>query len=355
MVLPRPDNDSGSLDAVLLLRSLTSLEHNVTFAFLFESPGDHEYIEKLFIEVPRLTIVKGSIHHFKAWLTNEIHGFDFLIASRVEVALQIWPIIQETHYEGKHIFNTVDLGHLRLERQAKIQGDIELLKKAESLKRAEIELIRRFDNTLVISGFEKEYLRQFGLDESVIYLPMVRDFPSVVPGFDERRGFCFVGFFGHPPNLDGLQWFFNAVWLHILRVIPNATLNIYGSSMPEYLRIMNVPRANFNGFAPDLSRVLCEPRVTIAPLRFGAGTKGKVISSICHGTPVVATSVAAEGIMPFSSGVYVADDPVSFALTCCALHHSRHLWTDCHNSALQHRSLFAKDNFERILSGALTP
>ena len=146
--------------------------------------------------------------------------------------------------------------------------------------------------------------------------------------FAEREGLWFVGGFQHPPNVDAMQWFVREVWPRIAERLPDARFHIVGSKMPDAIRRLAGERVEVHGHVPDLSPFLDRCRIAVAPLRYGAGVKGKVNQSMAHGQPVVATPIAVEGmhVVPGEDAL-VAESPDAFADAVVALYGDESLWT----------------------------
>jgi glycosyltransferase involved in cell wall biosynthesis len=124
----------------------------------------------------------------------------------------------------------------------------------------------------------------------------------------------FVGSFKHTPNADGIIWFLDEVLQQILEVIPDFHLKIVGENPPEYLKSYESDHVEILGWVPDLDPLLYDSRVSVSPLRFGAGVKGKISQALSFGLPLVTTSIGAEG-MSLRNGVdsMICDSSQDFA------------------------------------------
>jgi len=183
------------------------------------------------------------------------------------------------------------------------------------LAQREIAAIYRCDLSLVISEVELALLTDtFNIDsELLIYYPLQLTAPSQaqreqLPKFAERCDFISIGNFRHPPNWDAVLWLKETLWPEIRRALPKARLKIYGAYTPPKATALQNLKQGFlvEGWAPDALAVMRAARVNLAPLRFGAGLKGKLADAMCCGTPSAASPIAAEGIngaLPFPGGV----------------------------------------------------
>ena len=170
--------------------------------------------------------------------------------------------------------------------------------------------------------------------------------PPTTPGFDARDGFTTIGTFHHKPNVDSVRWLAEAIWPLIRAELPTATMRVYGSYPTEAIRQLHKPECGFlvEGFAPTIEGVMDTSRVLLAPLRFGAGVKGKIVDAWTRGLPVVTTPVGAEGTVPGMSlmwpeglwedrtgvwgGKWRSITAEDFAADAIELHENREAWDD---------------------------
>ena len=137
----------------------------------------------------------------------------------------------------------------------------------------------------------------------------------------------FVGGFQHPPNVDAVEYFLDEILPLIVCRLPDIQVHIVGSNMPATLRARAIRNVHVHGFVRDLDQLYSRVRLTIAPLRYGAGVKGKVNQSMAHGVPVVATTPATEGMhLVHETDVLVADTASDFADSVVRLHENEELW-----------------------------
>ena len=137
----------------------------------------------------------------------------------------------------------------------------------------------------------------------------------------------FVGGFQHAPNLDAVRYFMGDIHPLLKRRIPSLDVFVVGSNPPDEIRAMASERVIVTGRVPDMGPWFDRCRMSIAPLRYGAGVKGKVLDSMSRGVPVVATSLAVEGL-PVRDGehVRIADTPEDFCSAVAGLHDDEALW-----------------------------
>ena len=202
------------------------------------------------------------------------------------------------------ILDTEDLQCLRNARHEAVKAERELTQKDlfSDLARREIAAILRCDISLIISSFEMELLvNEFKVDASLLYyLPFMVDLkacPTKTRSYSERKHFITIGNFRHAPNWDAVLHL-QKIWPRIKKQIPEAELHIFGSYPPPKATILNNPKTGFiiKGWAKDAYTVMENARVCLAPIRFGAGIKGKLLDAMITQTPSVTTSVGSEGM-----------------------------------------------------------
>ena len=225
------------------------------------------------------------------------------------------------------VYDPHDLSYLREARRANIEGSKAVLREADRLRKLEHHIIKLCDGVVLLSSHEAELIARAFPEKRVFLQGTVHEVRESQRTFDDRQGLLFVGGFAHQPNLDAVKWFIRDVMPVIRKDIPDITLDIIGSSLPVELREKPVTGVRLLGYVDDLYPHFQASRVFIAPLRYGAGQKGKIAQSLGYGLPVVTTTVGAEG-MPLEDGVsvLVADEPAAFASAVVRLYGDGRLW-----------------------------
>jgi FkbM family methyltransferase len=326
---PRPDRDSGSVDALLLVRAFRDFGYEVVFAGDAEFANDSPY--RTFLEgegvICLSPLICTSVENF---LHRDGATLALCILSRVDCGGRYLEAVRYHAPRATIIFNPVDLHHLREVRAARIGGDIGALRRAEATSEREFYIVRQADATTVVSASERALLEEKVAGTAVFYMPLARPVRShdVIPGFDARAGIGFVGGFDHGPNVDAIRFFLEKIWPLVTRALPEIEFSIVGADLPDRVLAGAPGSVRYLGPLPDLDAWLDRLRLTIAPLRYGAGAKGKIASSLAAGVPCVGTSIAAEG-MGLSDGVDIAvgDTPEQFADRVVEVYRDRVIWS----------------------------
>lgn len=274
----------------------------------------------------------------------------FAFVSFPVVAREVIPILRIYCPWARVIFDTVDLHFLRIGREAALRGSAELQREAETMREVEFACMRMADVTITVSEEERAMLLDLLPEVVVETLPNIFTLPHPPPpGLSGRRGVLFLGGFLHGPNIDAVRWFVSEIWPRLRAEAPDLVFTIAGANPPaEVLALSVVPGVEVLGYIPDLAPVFAEARVFVAPLRYGAGMKGKVGQSMAFGLPVVATSIGAEG-MGAVDGVHLlrADAAEEFAESVLLLLRDDVLWR---NLAAAGRRLVSATLSEQALS-----
>lgn len=263
----------------------------------------------------------------RAWLRAHGSGLDAVMLCRAPIAAQYQALVRRHAPRARLVFDTVDLHFLREERAARTLDRAPLRRQAQRSRRRELALVGGSDLCLVVSEFERALLAQALPRSRVEVLSTVVEVRGRRAGFEQRADLLFVGGFGHPPNLDGVRWFLDEIWADVLAREPALQLHVAGDLTREARERLARGNVVLHGRVDDLSALLDTCRLSIAPLRFGAGVKGKVNMAMSHGLPVVATPIAAEGMhLRDGEDVLVAGSAAEFGAAVLRAYRDPVLW-----------------------------
>jgi len=341
--LPMPDRDSGSLRMFQILKLLHDLNHHVTFLpdNLADIPPYTAELRKRGIKV---------VHHpyakkIRDYLISDGSEFDVVILSRCQFARKHIADVRLYAPQARIIFDTVDLHFLREESEARLTGDPETKQKAQETKQWEYDLIDQSDETWVVSSTEQQLLQKESPDKSFQLVSNIVDVAGSNTPFALRRDWLFIGGFQHPPNIDAVLFFLEEIYPLVVEDLGDAKFYVIGDNAPPEIVALANEKIIVAGLQRDVRPFFDSVRLSVAPLRFGAGVKGKINQSMAFGVPVVATSVAVEGAgLRDREEILVADGPEDFARAVIKLYQSEELWNRISENGLKKtRALYSAE------------
>jgi GT2 family glycosyltransferase/glycosyltransferase involved in cell wall biosynthesis len=352
--LPMPDKDAGSVRMFHILSILHQLGHRVTFIpdNLADIPPYGDELQKRGIEV----IYHPYIKKVRDYLISHGSEFDAVVLSRCDFARK--HIADTRLYAPRSciVFDTVDLHFVRTDREAQITSDPETREKARQKEALEHDLIDQADETWVVSSVEQRLLREARPDKSVEIVPTIAEIPGSKTPFALRRDWLFIGGFQHTPNIDAVLFFVQKIYPLVSERLRDAKFYIIGDKAPPEIVALATERIIVAGFQKDVRPFFDSVKLSVAPLRFGAGIKGKINQSMGFGVPVVATSLAVEG-MPLTNrkDILVADEPQDFAHALIELYESEDLWARLSGNGLRKtRAFYSTDAARKKLQALLS-
>jgi GT2 family glycosyltransferase/glycosyltransferase involved in cell wall biosynthesis len=332
---PTPDQDSGSLRMMNLMKIFSELGYHVSFVPENMAHFNHytKDLQRMGVECVYAPKYTSAMDYLKA----KGSYFQTIILSRYYVAEPLMPSIRSYCPQAKIWFDTVDLHYLRETRMAELDKDTTALKAAAQTKRKELGVAKNCDLTLVVSPYEQQVLATENPDLDVAVLSNIHELYGGHQGFVNSQDIMFIGGYQHTPNVDGVLWFVDKILPLILADIPNMKLHIIGSKAPQkVIDLGQHPSIEFHGFVEDIEPLMQNIRIAVAPLRFGAGVKGKVNMSMSYGQPVVGTKVAVEGMYTrHGHDVMMADDAADFAAAVINLYQDQMLWEQVSKGGLE--------------------
>ncbi len=345
-----PDRDSGSLRMFHFLRLLQRFGYHVSF-----SPVDRSCPEAYVTLLRRWGIdvlVPPHLQSLEAWFEAWGWRQDLCVLSRPTAAEHWLNRAQLLCPRALLLYDTVDLHFLRRARELALRGVSGL---PGSTKDQELRAARRADAVLAVSEVDRQLLLKEDPSLRVHVLSNIHELAPTRASFSEREGILFIGSFRHAPNRDAVQWFVHEVLPLVHLEIPQLRLHVIGSDMPEEVQMLGGDRVTIEGYVPDVTPWFERCRVSVAPLRYGAGVKGKVNQSMSHGVPCIATTVAAEGMeLVAGQDVLIADDAKHFAAAVLDLYRDEELWKRLAENGLRNiERVFSVEAAERALAEIL--
>lgn len=294
--MPMWDREAGALRMRGILQGLIDLGAHVSFLpdnLVAHQPYARE-LQRIGVEVLYGVEIPADLERIGRSLS-------LVILSRPQVAGRWLELLREHAPHAMIAYDTVDLHWLREARRAAVQSGEdatapELSQRASAIRELELGIMRATDATVVVSETERAHVLNDVPDASVYVLPTVHDLHTRVPSAGVRDGLLFVGGFEHPPNVDGALMLVRDVMPAVWRALGDVRVVIVGADPPPELTALASDLVDVRGWVPDLEPLLGSARAMLAPLRFGAGVKGKITQALSAGLPVVTTPIGAEGL-----------------------------------------------------------
>ena len=331
---PTPDQDAGSVTVFNIMLLLREMDFQVTFI-----PEDNF----LYMDSYTQNLQKAGVEVLYApyYVSVEQHSKE--LGGRYDLAFLFRPAVVERHIQSirkfcpnaKVIFHTVDLHYLRMSREAELQSDNAKQKQADEMKQRELDAIRVSDASIVHSTAELDLLRPELPDANLYVYPLIMDIRGTNNAFSNRKDIVFVGGYQHTPNVDAVLYFVGEIMPVLRKRLPGVRFYAVGSKPPAEIQALASEDFIITGFVEDLSALLDKMRVSVAPLRYGAGIKGKIGAAMAVGLPVVATSLAAEGMaLVNGENILIEDDAEAFANAIAKIYEDETCWNKLSQNGL---------------------
>ena len=299
--MPMWDRDAGSLRMLEIMRSLLRLGYGVNFL-----PDNFTPVEPYTAELQQLgvEVIYGQVD-IRAELADMGTLLTAVIMSRPHTASRWLDTIRELAPSALAIYDTVDLHWMRETRRVALDavgrpgqnGSISAQgAKATALRELELAMVRASDVTVTVTEEERGHVLAEVPGARVTIVPTIHEIASDIPPCDGRSGVLFVGGFEHPPNVDAATYLVREVMPLVWVVRADVKVTIVGSHAPREVEALATSRVDVRGWVAELEPLLDAARALVAPVRFGAGMKGKVTQGLAAGLPIVTTPVGAEGL-----------------------------------------------------------
>ena len=255
--------------------------------------------------------------------------YHYAILSFYDIALQYLPEIRLYSPQTFVLIDTVDIHFVREMREAELSGDKKKLERALNTKSNEIGIYQRADALITVTEEDARAIAPYLSDKPILVIPNIHPLEEETPTFQKRKGLIFVGNFKHPPNIDAVEFYLHEIHPLLRRKGVSMPVYIVGGGYPEELKNKwkHLHEVIFTGWVPDTKPYLAKSRISIAPLRFGAGMKGKIGEALSCGLPVVTTPIGAEGMaLEHGENIFIADSADKFAELILELNKNEALW-----------------------------
>lgn len=335
---PKVLEDSGSQDTWGYIQILVSLGHEMSFISLTKSEPSDDLLSKFQeLGVKHFSMADMDNKHM-VLLETSIREASLAWIQRIHVFTNVVGWVQHFNPMLPTIFGTVDLHFLREFRSSLRPFRVTKMINSGRILLQELNAIKDATCTVVVSSYERRLLGILKPTKTVRQIDLPRNLRVGDTAFEHRNGVAFIGGFNHRPNVDAVEYFLSKIWPLAIKIDPNLRLKIAGSNMPKSLseKIRLAPNTEVVGFVESTFDFFDSVRVSIAPLRFGAGVKGKIVTSLLHGVPVVASQLAVEG-MSLKPGIdlLASQSRIGFAQAMISLHNDKTAWEAMRSRGLQ--------------------
>ncbi|SLM29963.1 putative Glycosyltransferase [Desulfamplus magnetovallimortis] len=321
LTLPTFDEDSGSLRMFEILKMLVELGIRVTF---FPDNLDCTPKYRRALEFMGIEVFCGDYGIADALAGRQ---YDIIMLSRVDIGHRYMNIVKLLNPNARIYYDTVDIHYVREFRQAEIELDDNMRRRAVKTRQKELANAVMSDVVFTVTEDDKKHLLKEIPSLDCFVLPNIhRKLPFDI-SWEDTDGLVFIGNYNHPPNEDAVFYFVENVLPLVQKKIPDICLYLVGSYMKDAMKALASESIKAVGWVEDVEPELVKRRVMVSYLRYGAGMKGKIGQAMSLGLPVVSTTIGAEGMgLKDQENVMVADDPEVFAEKICQLYSDKKVW-----------------------------
>ena len=350
--VPQFDKDAGSRTVFQYLKMFAQAGFNVKFI------GDNFYRHEPYTTVLQqlgIEVLYGPDYArgWKEWVRKNGAQIDYVFLNRPHIAPRYLDFLRE-NTNARIMYYGHDLAFLREMREYEITGDESFRKSSEVWKPKELSLMRQADMAYYPSYVEVEEIHAIDPAIKVKAIPAYLFDGVNFEGydFDSRRDIMFIGGFSHRPNVDAVKWLAEEILPELLKLLPDVKIHVLGSNAPNEVLALANEHLILEGFVTDeqLEGFYRNSRISLVPLRYGAGIKGKVIEAMRYGTPVVTTPTGAEGIPDAEQVMAVESDAKKLAETIAALYQDREALGAMSQNAITYiQQNYSTDNAIRVI------
>lgn len=322
-----PNEDAGSLLIFNLCMLLRELSFQVTFiptAAMLEVDKHTKRLQKVGIEVIYAPYTPNLEFHLK----SSGNRYEAVMMVRPDCVIGAIDLVNQYCPDAQKIFHTIDMHHIRMIRESIVKNSDSIMSDALKMKAQEFSAINKSDCIIAVTAEDAAVIRKEMPDKNIFIFGMILNQHKFVKSHQTRNGLVFVGGFGHAPNKDAIAYFVQEVMPTLITFHPDLVLSIVGSNIPEDIYQLESENIQVVGHVDNLDNFLSDRLINIAPLRFGAGIKGKIAHAMSCGLPSVATSLATEGMgLIDSNNVMIANNPHEFIRSIDRLIREPMLWS----------------------------
>ena len=351
-IIPPHDRDSGSNRLKEIIKAFIELGYYVLMVknrtYIYDGPYIG-YYQRLGVNVFYEHKLKIKTRHY---LESIISQPTIAWFYNPDVFQEYYKMAKEHLPNAKMVFDMVDIHHLRYKRAWELEPKNLLYKKEyEKYRQVEAYAASISDFVITISSFEEHYMAQFCAPEKIVTISNIH-YPKIaiektLP-FEERKDILFIGS-SHTPNIDALYFFYNEIMPIVWQQLPGLKVNIIGN-VKDFIKDIDHPNFVFHGFVPDVEEYFSSNKLMVAPLRYGAGVKGKIGQAFEYYLPVVTTLTGAEGMqLTTGENALINDDKEGFAHAVIRLYSDKDIWLKLQSNSEKSLHPFSKHKLKEQL------
>ena len=347
--VPMHDKEAGSLRLLNLLKIMLGLGFRIIFF-----PDNFTRLEPYTTELEDLGV--SVLHHGNDkgsaddQLKVAFEDIDVAWICRPELASKYGSWIR-TATDAKIIYDTIDLHFVRQRRQSETENSDDDLT-WRSTRDLEVGCARASDATIVVSEIERTTLREHDV-ATVFVVPTIHDIQLTLGlPYEDREGLLFIGGYGHPPNVDAVTWLIDDIMPIVWQKHPGIKVTLLGNNPPDRVKALANFRVRVTGYIADVETFFLTHRIFVAPIRYGAGVKGKIGHALSYALPTITTSIGDEGFGFINErNALVADSKEAFAAAILQLYDDRALWQTLSENSEDALRPFATQTLRGVVSG----
>lgn len=341
--IPMPDRASGDLRFYTLLK-LIAESHHVTLCPLHLDNQTKEIgLVSIKNYIKKLEDINIKLQTTDILTTIRTQQFDLVVFEFYYCARSLYiDYLRIYQPKARLLIDSVDIHYKRFFSKASVTGDASDIEYAEAAKQQEIATYQKADLIIVVSEDDGLLLKKDAPDIKIGILSNIHRIPEFILPQPPFNKLLFVGSFKHEPNIDAVLYFCHEIYPLLLEMNPDFTLEVIGPDAPESIRSLHSEKIFIRGFIENLDECYRNTHISIAPLRFGAGIKGKIGEALSFGLPVVTTEIGAEGFgLTPGENILIAQTSLAFAKSIFQLSQDYQLYKKLSNNGYK----FIKDNY----------
>jgi GT2 family glycosyltransferase len=354
--VPLYDRESGCVRLLNILKLLLNLGYSVIF---FPDNGYPEQPYTCVLQQLGIEVIYGTPQRYnlEEKLIKYLPLIDGVWLCRPELCDKYMDLIR-LKTKVPIIYDTIDLHFLRLKRQKEyLDPSYQNTSWSwETYQKLELNYANQAEATVVVTEDEKQVLSSLGV-KNVWVIPNIHEEISLSEkvAFDQRSGLVFIGSYNHPPNIDAVKWLCLEIMPLVWASRPDITVNLLGSNLKDEVKELANDQVIVTGYVPEVEPYFQKSRIFVAPLRFGAGMKGKIGQSLSLGLPTITTKIGAEGMgLIDHQDVLIADTAEEFARAVIELYDNMELWQKLADNSLEtikrYQPATVQTNLQALLS-----